>query len=249
MTNSSGDPVHTPRTADQGGGSGPWVIAGLVAVVAIIAVAFMVISRDREVTSEDMRTVAEQSRLQGLVEGAQAGADSAQLSAQMAGDRVAAEARSAAYAPVAEQRIEQLGVGIRDASSSSSRAVPADIWLPSSRHALDITIGKPRPNDTHPPAHDGFQNKMRKYRDVLDSSVTFLPLAFEYGGRIHPDSRVFLVNLATRSAPRKGLNISSNVKWFLRRIHLTIDQGNALMVLARLRILNRHTTNSSINPT
>ena len=72
MANSSGDPVHTPRAADQGGGSGPWVIAGLVAVVAIIAVAFMVISRDREVTSEDMRTVAEQSRLQGLVEGAQA---------------------------------------------------------------------------------------------------------------------------------------------------------------------------------
>jgi hypothetical protein len=168
----------------------------------------------------------------------------------MVRDCILAEARSAAYAPVAEQRIEQLGVGIRDASSSSSRAVPADIWLPSSRHALDITIGKPRPNVNHPPAHDGFQNKMRKYRDVLDSSVTFLPLAFEYGGRIHPDSRVFLVNLATRSAPRKGLNISSNVKWFLRRIHFTIDQGNALMVLARLRILNRHSTiPSSINPT
>ena len=96
MTNSSGDPVHTPRAADQGGGSGPWVIAGLVAVVAIIAVAFMVISRDKGVTSEDMRSVAEQSRLQGMVEGAQAGADSATLSAQMAGDRVAAEARSAA---------------------------------------------------------------------------------------------------------------------------------------------------------
>jgi hypothetical protein len=90
MTNSSGDPVHTPHAAGQGsGGSGPWVIAGLVAVVAIIAVAFMVIGRDQDVTSEDLRTVAEQSRLQGMVEGAQAGADSATLSAQMAGDRVA----------------------------------------------------------------------------------------------------------------------------------------------------------------
>jgi len=97
MTNSSGDPVHTPHAAGQGsGGSGPWVIAGLVAVVAIIAVAFMVIGRDQDVTSEDLRTVAEQSRLEGMVEGAQAGADSATLSAQMAGDRVAAEARSAA---------------------------------------------------------------------------------------------------------------------------------------------------------
>jgi hypothetical protein len=97
MTNSSGDPVHTPRAADQGsGGSGPWIIAGLLAVVAIIAVAFMVISRDQDVTREDLRTVAEQARLQGMVQGAQAGADSATLSAQMAGDRVAAEARSAA---------------------------------------------------------------------------------------------------------------------------------------------------------
>jgi hypothetical protein len=163
----------------------------------------------------------------------------------MVRDCILQEAHCAAYSPVVEQRLDQLGVQTREISN----ARPADIWLPTSRHILDITVGKPRPNESSIPALDLFQKKMRKYHDVLDDSVTFMPLAFETGGRIHPDSRSFLVNLASRSAPRKGMSIQSNVKWFLRRIHLTIDQGNALMVLARLRILNRHTTNSSINPT
>jgi uncharacterized membrane protein len=92
-----------------------WLIAALVAVVAIIAVAFMVGSANREaqITQEDLSTVAEQARAQGALEGAQAGynaaATQAQSSvaaqstynaqaanAQLAADRAAAEARAAA---------------------------------------------------------------------------------------------------------------------------------------------------------
>lgn len=86
-----------------------WLIAALVAVVAIIAVAFMVGSanRDAAITQEDLSTVAEQARAQGALEGAQAGYNAAAsqaqstynaatANAQLAADRAAAEARAAA---------------------------------------------------------------------------------------------------------------------------------------------------------
>jgi len=152
----------------------------------------------------------------------------------MVRDRIAIEARAAAYSPVIEQRLDLLGIQCRD----WSEARPADIWIPSSRQCLDVTIVKPRPSNDNPLAHDMFQSKLRKYRDILDDSVRFLPLAFEYGGRVHPDSLTFLNMLAARSAPRKGVSVSSNQKWFLRQIHFTIDRGNAAMVLAKLRHLH-----------
>ena len=86
-----------------------WLIAALVAVVAIIAVAFMVgtANRDAAITQEDLSTVAEQARAQGALEGAQAGYNAAAsqaqstynaatANAQLAADRAAAEARAAA---------------------------------------------------------------------------------------------------------------------------------------------------------
>jgi len=151
----------------------------------------------------------------------------------MVRDRIFEEAQAAAYSPVLEQRLDLLGVQIRD----RGEVRPADIWLPTSRHCLDVCIVKPRPQQNHPPAHDGYQGKLNKYKDVLDDSVKFIPLAFEYGGRVHPDSLSFLHTLSARSAPRKGVSVSSNTKWLLRHIHFTIDKGNAAMILAKLRAL------------
>lgn len=124
-----------------------WIIAALVAVVAIIAVAFMVASSNREATvsQEDLATVAEQARAQGALEGAQAGynaaASQAQVqsgltaqstynaqaaNAQMAADRAAAEARAAA----AESR----------AAAERSRAVAAE-----SAASEPVVIEEPAP--------------------------------------------------------------------------------------------------------
>ena len=92
-----------------------WLIAALVAVVAIIAVAFMVASanKDQQLSQEDLTAVAEQARAQGALEGAQAGYNAAAsqaqstiaaqssynaqaANAQLAADRAAADARAAA---------------------------------------------------------------------------------------------------------------------------------------------------------
>lgn len=98
-------PVEVRRT----GNTAAWLIAALVAVVAIIAVAFMVgtANRDTAVSQEDLATVAEQARAQGALEGAQAGYNAAAsqaqagynaaaANAQLAADRAAAESRAAA---------------------------------------------------------------------------------------------------------------------------------------------------------
>ncbi len=93
-----------------------WIVAALVAVVAIIAVAFMVASSNRDqLTPEEVAIAAEQARAQGALEGAQAGYNAAAsqaaaqsnlnaqsnynaqaANAQLSADRAAAEARAAA---------------------------------------------------------------------------------------------------------------------------------------------------------
>ncbi|WGM39778.1 hypothetical protein [Caulobacter sp. NIBR1757] len=116
MTYQPGEPRivydETPRTVaiePRRNNTAAWIAAALVAVVAIIAVAFMVASanRDAALTQEDLSTVAEQARAQGALEGAQAGYNAAATqaqstynaaaaNAQLAADRSAAEARAAA---------------------------------------------------------------------------------------------------------------------------------------------------------
>ena len=158
-------------------------------------------------------------------------------------DCIFEEAQAGAYSPVLEQRLDLLGVQVRRPSEPSrapAEVRPADIWLPSSRICLDVCVVKPQQNETLPPAHDGFEGKLKKYAEVLDDSVRFIPLAFEHGGRVHPDSKAFLETLAARSAPRKGMSVSSNTKWFLRRIHFTIDKFNAAILFAKLQFAPRH---------
>lgn len=105
------------RIAARSNNTTAWIVAALIAVVAIIAVAFMVASANREtaVTQEDLAIAAEQARALGALEGAQAGynaaATQAQVqsnlnaqssynaqaaNAQLAADRAAADARAAA---------------------------------------------------------------------------------------------------------------------------------------------------------
>ena len=116
-----------------------WLIAALVAVVAIIAVAFMVASanRDAAVTQEDLSTVAEQARAQGALEGAQAGYNAATTqaqssynaaaaNAQLAADRSAAEARAAA----AETRAAAERARAEAAEAVAARPAPIEDPLP-----------------------------------------------------------------------------------------------------------------------
>jgi uncharacterized membrane protein len=88
------------------GNTAAWLIAALVAVVAIIAVAFMVgtANRDAAVTQEDLTTVAEQARAQGALEGAQAGYNTAAAQAQSSYNAAAANAQLAADRSAAESR-------------------------------------------------------------------------------------------------------------------------------------------------
>jgi uncharacterized membrane protein len=116
-----------------------WLIAALVAVVAIIAVAFMVASanRDAAVTPADLSTVAEQARAQGALEGAQAGYNAANsqaqssynaaaANAQLAADRSAAEARAAA----AETRAAAERARAEAAEAVAARPAPVEDPLP-----------------------------------------------------------------------------------------------------------------------
>jgi hypothetical protein len=155
MTYQPGETRHvyeeTPRQAvredlraeaRRGDNTAAWLITALVAVVAIIAVAFMVGSanRDAAITQEDLSTVAEQARAQGALEGAQAGYNAAAsqaqstynaatANAQLAADRAAAEARAAS----AESRAaaERARANAAEAlSSTTTTTVPAEEPVP-----------------------------------------------------------------------------------------------------------------------
>lgn len=80
-----------------------WLVAGAVAVIAIIAVAFMVTNNNNGPTAQDLQTAADNARTQGIVEGSnaalssvQSSAQSAAASAQAAADQAAADTRAAA---------------------------------------------------------------------------------------------------------------------------------------------------------
>jgi heme/copper-type cytochrome/quinol oxidase subunit 2 len=115
-------PVHTPQRRERDGGSAAaWAIAAVVALVAILAVVFMVVSRDQAISQQDLVNVAEQARMQGAMEGAQAAANTAQAAA----DRTTAEAAEAAAqarAAAEEARAATVEVVTPDAAPA-----PADV--------------------------------------------------------------------------------------------------------------------------
>ncbi|MBI1407899.1 MAG: hypothetical protein GC145_17430 [Caulobacter sp.] len=140
MTYQTGETPRPPSAPDdprpaasesRSGNTATWVIAGLVAVVAIIAVAFMVASSNRAdgVTQDDLDRVAEQSRMQGVVEGAQSTYNAATTEARIAADRAAADARAAA----------------QDTRDAAERA------RMESQQALDRAAEPPPPSEPAPP--------------------------------------------------------------------------------------------------
>lgn len=83
--------VHVRR---EGGATG-WFVAGAVAIVAMVAVAFMLTVGARTPSEDQLLQAQEQGRAVGVVEGAQTGAGQAAVVAQQAARDAAAAADSA----------------------------------------------------------------------------------------------------------------------------------------------------------
>lgn len=97
------DPTPPPRPApevhvtdNRGSNTTAWVIAAVVALVAIIAVAFMVTNRSGEPDATEVARAIEQGRTEGMLAGAQSTLDSARATANAAASQTAAEASQAA---------------------------------------------------------------------------------------------------------------------------------------------------------
>lgn len=107
-------PPHENTYVRKGGGSAPWVIAAIVAVVAIIAVAFLMSGRT-DPSQDEIASAMDASRAAGYVEGATASVASG---AQAAADRTASEAADAAAdaRAAAESAAMSAGDAARDAS-------------------------------------------------------------------------------------------------------------------------------------
>ena len=83
--------VHVRR---EGGATG-WFVAGAVAIVAVVAVAFMLTIGSRTPSDDQLLQAQEQGRAAGVVEGAQTGTGQAAIVAQQAARDAAAAADSA----------------------------------------------------------------------------------------------------------------------------------------------------------
>ena len=83
--------VHVRR---EGGATG-WFVAGAVAIVAVVAIAFMLTLGTRTPTDDQIAQAQEQGRAVGVIEGAQTGAAQATIVAQQAARDASAAADSA----------------------------------------------------------------------------------------------------------------------------------------------------------
>ena len=127
-------PTSQVHATDNRGSSTAWIVAALVAVVAIIAVAFMVTSRQANSTDPaEVALAAERGRAEGMLSGAQSSLDSARSAAASAADSTAAQAGMAA----ADAR-----AAAADAARSADNA--ASDAASSASSAAD-TMGEPQP--------------------------------------------------------------------------------------------------------
>jgi uncharacterized membrane protein len=127
-------PTSQVHATDYRGSSTAWIVAALVAVVAIIAVAFMVTSRQANSTDPaEVALAAERGRAEGMLSGAQSSLDSARVAAASAADSTAAQAGMAA----ADAR-----AAAADAARSADNA--ASDAASSASSAAD-TMGEPQP--------------------------------------------------------------------------------------------------------
>ena len=101
-----------------------WLVAGVVAVVAIIAVAFMVMGNSNQApTAQDLQTAADTARSQGIVEGSNAALNSVQANTQAAADQAAADTRAAAAS--ARDAADRAAASARDAATAPPPASTA----------------------------------------------------------------------------------------------------------------------------
>ncbi|KRA57853.1 hypothetical protein ASD79_16205 [Caulobacter sp. Root655] len=87
-------PEHVVEVRREGGTTG-WFVAGIVAIVAVIAVAFMLTIGSRTPAEDQLVQAQEQGRAVGVIEGAQTGAAQATIVAQQAARDASAAADSA----------------------------------------------------------------------------------------------------------------------------------------------------------
>jgi hypothetical protein len=88
---------HPERVVEvrRGGGATGWFVAGIVAIVAVIAVAFMLTVGSRTPAEDQLVQAQEQGRIVGNLEGAQTGAAQSTIVAQQAARDASAAADSA----------------------------------------------------------------------------------------------------------------------------------------------------------
>lgn len=73
-----------------------WIVAGIVAVVAVIAVAFMLTQRPADTNQDQLLQAQEQGRAAGVIEGAQSSVATSAQQAQFAAENAARNAGAAA---------------------------------------------------------------------------------------------------------------------------------------------------------
>ncbi len=73
-----------------------WMVAGIVAIVAVIAVAFMLTQRPADTSQDQLLQAQEQGRAAGVIEGAQSSVATSAQQAQFAAENAARNAGAAA---------------------------------------------------------------------------------------------------------------------------------------------------------
>jgi lysylphosphatidylglycerol synthetase-like protein (DUF2156 family) len=106
--------VHVRR---EGGATG-WFVAGAVAIVAVVAIAFMLTVGARTPSQDQIAQQQEQARAAGVVEGAQTGAAQATIVAQQAARDASAAADSARRST--ETTAANAAQAARDASANAA---------------------------------------------------------------------------------------------------------------------------------
>ena len=99
-----------------------WMVGGIVAIVAVIAVAFMLTQRPGDLTRAQMMQAQEQGRAAGMMEGAQSNMTASAQQAQFAAEDAARAA--SAVADAARRDAERTAANASQAAQASSdRAV------------------------------------------------------------------------------------------------------------------------------
>lgn len=122
-------PVHETRVTDnRGANTTAWVVAALVAVAAIIAVAFMVTNQPPAEDETAIAAALEQGRAEGMLAGAQSSIDSARAAADSAASATAAAASAAA--DDARAAADSAARSAEDAANSASATAPDTMGEP-----------------------------------------------------------------------------------------------------------------------